>query len=274
MKVFRVALGAFAAILVASLLFVWLLPTPQENQETTDMTVTPAWTLDTSIGEIVAARPQTARIFELVGIDYCCGGKTPLGEAAASKGVDAVQLLGSLSVVGAQPQEGASVDWQTAEIEELLEHIVATHHTWLRQELPRLVATTQTVLRVHGDTHSELPEVMSTLDEVRDALLPHLDDEEQRIFPAVRELVAGKPPADVSEQLDEMLSDHDALGDALHRLRALTNGFAPPADACTKYREMLSGLAELERDMHTHVHLENNVLLPRVKAMLAAHGSR
>ncbi len=72
-----------------------------------------------------------------------------------------------------------------------------------------------------------------------------------------------------AEQLNSLRSDHDDLGTELHRLRELTNGFKVPTDACAKYREMLTGLIALERDMLQHVHLENNILLPRSHAILA-----
>jgi regulator of cell morphogenesis and NO signaling len=71
----------------------------------------------------------------------------------------------------------------------------------------------------------------------------------------------------MKEHLGELHGDHDELGDTLHRLRTLTNGYTPPADACAKYHEMLEGLAALEADMYTHVHLENNVLLPRARVL-------
>lgn len=160
-------------------------------------------------------------------------------------------------------------DWQQAELGELIDHIVSTHHAWLRRELPTLTETTETVLRVHGDAHSELAEVEATLKQIRTAVLPHLDEEEQHLFPALRELADGNAPTDLGEQLATMRADHDSLGEALHRLRELTDGFTVPADACAKYREMLTGLTALEHDMHQHVHLENNVLLPKAQGLLA-----
>lgn len=228
-----------------------------------------AWTTETKIGTIVAERPETARVLELVGIDYCCGGQTPLHEAANGQKVDPNQLLNALLVVGASPETKQNQDWNKASLPDLMNHIVTNHHGWLRRELPPLLATTNTVLRVHGDSHSELAEVAATLKKINDAVLPHLDEEEQSVFPALRKLVAGEPPADIAKQLKSLRSDHDDLGTELHRLRELTDGFKVPADACAKYREMLTGLTALERDMLQHVHLENNILLPQSQSLLA-----
>ncbi len=227
------------------------------------------WTNQTQIGQIVAERPQTARILELVGIDYCCGGQMTLEDAAAAQKVDASQLLSALMVVGMPTTEGEHRDWQKAEMSELIEHIVSTHHVWLRRELPPLTETTETVRRVHGNSHPELDDIAATLGRIREAVLPHLDEEEQHLFPALRELAKGKPSANIHQQLAAMRTDHDSLGEDLHLMRELTNGFVVPADACAKYREMLTGLAALERDMHQHVHLENNVVLPRAQRLLA-----
>ncbi|MEZ6093433.1 MAG: iron-sulfur cluster repair di-iron protein [Pirellulaceae bacterium] len=238
------------------------------TNETTDDTGLETWTLDSTVGEIVAARPATGRIFELVGIDYCCGGGTQLKAAAAEKAIDANQLLNALLVVGANPTSTTERNWQKATLDELMEHIVTTHHAWLRRELPPLLATTQTVLRVHGDSHPELAEVAKTLTNINDAVLPHLDEEETKVFPALRKLAGGNPPDGIESQLVALRSDHDELGEQLHRLRELTKGFTVPEDACAKYREMLTGLESLEKDMLQHVHLENNILLPRASALV------
>ncbi|MGI9517265.1 MAG: DUF542 domain-containing protein, partial [Pirellulaceae bacterium] len=56
------------------------------------------WTTETSVGQIVADRNSTSKIFELVGIDYCCGGQKALGEAASENEIDVNQLLGALMV--------------------------------------------------------------------------------------------------------------------------------------------------------------------------------
>ena len=193
----------------------------------------------------------------------------PVGEAATIQKVDPDQLLSALLVVG-DSSEGMEIrDWQQAGLVELIDHIVSTHHAWLRRELPTLTETTETVLRVHGDSHAELAEVAATLERIRTAVLPHLDEEEQHLFPALRELADGNAATDIEGQLASMRTDHDGLGEDLLRLRELTEGFAVPTGACAKYREMLTGLAALERDMHQHVHLENNVLLPKAQGLIA-----
>jgi len=252
-------------------------PTPAANQEGAQ----PQWTQSTAIGQIVADRPQTARIFELLEIDYCCGGDILLGDVAKEKQLDVNRLLAALAAVGVASAEQEQRNWQQAKLGELMDHIVSRHHSWLRRELPLLVETTQTVHRVHGKNHTELKQLAQIVEKLPAALLPHLTYEERTVFPTVKAWEASQSTQDaranredradrdkVVELLAAMRSDHDEAGEMLHQIRELTHGFAVPKDACAKYREMLSGLAGLERDMHQHVHLENNVLLPRALRMI------
>lgn len=227
------------------------------------------WTAATPVGRIVAERPSTARVLERAGVDYCCGGATPLGEAARAKGRDVDALLVELAAARATPAPANDRVWTDAPMKELLGHIEATHHVYLREELPRLAPIVEKVRGVHGVRHPALTEVASLYAALARDLPPHLELEERRLFPALEALADGRPApaADVLPALALMQSQHDGAGAALHRLHELTNGYAVPADACASYREMLTGLAALEADLHTHVHLENNVVAPRVEAL-------
>ncbi len=230
----------------------------------------PSWAPTTTIGAVVAARPRTARLFELVGVDYCCGGKQTLAAAAEEKGLDTARLIEALLAMSGTAPESGERDWRKAPLGELMDHIIDTHHAFLRRELPRLTGLVATVTRVHGEAHPELIEVKQLYAALRKDIGPHLESEETMVFPAIRALPATKA-ADVEKLLEGMRTEHDHVGGLLHRLRELTDGYKHPEDACVLYGQMLDGLAALERDLHTHVHIENEVLLPR--ALEAAKGS-
>lgn len=229
------------------------------------------WSESTPVGRIVADRPDTMPVFELVGIDTCCGGERPLGQAAAERGVDPRRLLSALAVVGTTRDGGAARDWNAASTDDLLDHIVAFHHAATRRDLARLSELAATAARVHGPQDRRYIEVEAIVAELRPAMLEHLAVEEEVAFPAVRRLEAGAPREDLDEDLDEDLAalrdDHDEVGDALRRLRAATDGFRPTDDSCAVQRELLAGLERFERLTLEHVHLENNVLFPRVEAV-------
>jgi regulator of cell morphogenesis and NO signaling len=60
-----------------------------------------------------------------------------------------------------------------------------------------------------------------------------------------------------------MVQEHEDAGDAMKRMRELTNNYTAPMDACNTYRALFDALRELELDMHRHVHKENSILFPR-----------
>jgi regulator of cell morphogenesis and NO signaling len=229
------------------------------------------WTPATPVGQVVARVPATARVFELVGIDYCCGGGRTLAEAAAAKGLDPDRLLAALLAVGPGPAgDPTARDWTRAPLAEVVAHIERTHHVFLRRELPRLTPIVSRVVEVHGKAHPELLRLKEIYDALVAALPAHLEAEEEIVFPGLQRLEEGRPPPDLQARLAGMRGDHDEVGASLHELRALTRGWTPPEGACRLYHEMLRGLAALEADLHAHVHLENNVLAPRAEARLAA----
>jgi regulator of cell morphogenesis and NO signaling len=225
---------------------------------------------ETTVAALVLERPGRARVFERFEIDYCCGGKTPLSSACADRGLELDVVLGALEDSGAAAD--GEVDWSAASLEELCDHIVNHHHAYLREELPPLRLLVAKVARAHGDAHPELLDVDWTFDALADDLERHLPKEEQVLFPACIALERGDPgllPSTIATPISALLDEHDTAAVALSRIRRLTNGYEPPADACNSYRAMLDRLETLEADTHRHMHEENNVLFPRAVALEA-----
>lgn len=233
-------------------------------------------TAQTHVAKIATRHPGTIRVFQRHGIDFCCGGKRPLAEACAEHGLEYETLREELAAEMAGPAEDGR-DWEEASLAELVEHIVARYHDRLRQELPRLAAMADRVLTVHGDKHPEvLPALAGTFHGLRAELESHTLKEEQILFPWVREMEevartgagrAGTLGPSVEGPIVVMEAEHDDAAQALAELRRLTDGFRPPTGACTTFRGLYHGLAELEADTHSHIHLENNVLFPRAQAL-------
>jgi regulator of cell morphogenesis and NO signaling len=220
-----------------------------------------------TLGALVTARPELAPRLDRLGLDYCCGGGRTLAEACAERGLDPAEVLETLAAEPAGPPAG----WAELGPAELVDHLEAVHHTYLREALPRLATLVAKVAEVHGERHPELVEVRATFEELRADLEPHLLKEERVLFPQIRALdAAGDGPApavpcgSLRAPITVMLAEHDRAGELLGRLRERTGGFAVPADGCASYRALYTGLAELEADTHLHVHKENNVLFPAV----------
>lgn len=232
------------------------------------MTVTtqPEIAPETFIAKLATRHPGTIRVFQRHGIDFCCKGGRPLSEACAEKGLAFEGLRDELAEAAAGPGDDAR-DWNEAPLGELIDYIVARYHERLREELPRLDAMAARVLLVHGEKHPEtLPALAATFQGLRAELESHMMKEEHVLFPAVREIEAGggaERGAWLSAPIAMMEHEHEDAGQALAELRRLTEGYQPPAGACTTFRGLYHGLAELETDLHHHIHLENNVLFPR-----------
>ena len=220
------------------------------------------------VGELVAERPSRARVFESYGIDYCCGGKRPLDEACTIRQVAVDEVAAALAKSDGEQASDGQPDWTIAPLCDLIDNIVETHHGYLRRELPRLYALNSKVLAAHGAKDENIGLCLAVFRDLCAEMRSHMMKEEEILFPAIRQIEAGTAGHfcfdTIASPIEVMEAEHDSAGDALARMRALTVGFTPPEGACNTYRVWLDGLAILERDMHTHVHKENNVLFPMV----------
>jgi regulator of cell morphogenesis and NO signaling len=219
-----------------------------------------------TLAEAVDEFPHLAREFERRGLDYCCGGQRTLGDACGLAGLDPATVVAELSEVAATSD---TAEWTTMSADVLVDHLEATHHRYLWEELPRITALLDKVGSVHGERHPELMDIASCFAEVRGDLEPHLLKEERVLFPMIRELVTStEVPSfhcgSLRNPISVMLREHDTVGDLLAELRRLTSGYSPPADGCASYAACFAAMEELEADTHLHIHKENNVLFPLV----------
>jgi regulator of cell morphogenesis and NO signaling len=221
-----------------------------------------------TVGELVAERPSRAQVFTSHGIDFCCGGKRPLQEVCWEKGLSVETIIAELDAVDSVAT-GSEPDWTKSALSELVEHILNTYHAPLRKQLPDVLHLAQKVARVHGGRHPEMVEVARIFGAFKDELELHMQKEELILFPGIKRMeTEGKPAlfgcgGSIEHPIAMMSAEHDSAGDALKAMRELTNGFTPPADACNSFRVLLHSLAEIENEMHQHVHKENNILFPR-----------
>ena len=230
-------------------------------------------TTNMRVREIANQLPQATRLFETLRIDYCCGGDKQLAEACASAGVDVDNVIEMLTEVTQSPAENeAGFDFQNASAPELITHILDTHHVFTKSEMDRLQLLADKVLAAHGGSHRELVHLDELLTRLYADLQPHMLKEEQILFPyivamaeAVDQNVTG-PVArfgTVNNPVRMMTMEHDRAGEILRELRALTSDYKAPADACISYRTLYQALENFEKDLHQHIHLENNILFPK-----------
>ena len=227
--------------------------------------------VEKTVGEIAREIPSAVRVFEKHGIDYCCGGRTPLEQACGERGLAVERLVADLEAA-ASPSAAAERDWNAAPLAELTDHIVKTHHAYLRTELPRLDEMLGKVLDAHGAKYAYLSRLRDVFDGLCDELGSHMMKEEMVLFPSIVRLEmarrAGSPPpptpfGSFRNPIGMMEFEHDSAAQALGQMRELSSDYSAPDDACNTFLALYQGLAELETDLHRHIHKENNILHPR-----------
>jgi len=226
---------------------------------------------ESTIGTLVAQRPSRSRVFERHGIDYCCGGKRSIQSAASEANIDLDALIAEL-----QQDPGSPVDrdWQHASVAEIVAHVLVEHHAWLKENLPRISALTEKVARVHGAHAPALVEIRFAFDALRADLEPHLEKEERVLFPAALRLEETGDAAfgcgsSLEPPMARMEEEHREVGALLGRIKQLSDDFRPPAEACNTWRACFDALSELDANTRAHIHLENEALHPRIRALQA-----
>jgi regulator of cell morphogenesis and NO signaling len=219
------------------------------------------------IGDIVAQFPKASDLFKSYRIDFCCGGQRPLKEAIQERNLDGKAILEQLNTLYAQSLEKDEKNWSEASYSELIDHIIQKHHRYLAEELPNLSPYVTKVLRVHGAHHPHLAQVHKLFNELKTELEQHTIKEETHAFPLILQFEETPTPENremMKQAIRELINEHDVAGDIIKTIREITNDFTPPEDACRTYRLVYNRLEALEEDLLEHIHLENNILFPRV----------
>ncbi len=230
--------------------------------------------IDTSntVADIVKEDIRTAHVFKKHGIDFCCGGGKELGKVCDAKGIDFKELVAELdqSIKNMEQGEHSYDEWSPVV---LADHIEAVHHAYLKENLPILMEYSKKVAHVHGGGvgHEYLVEMWKEVEALSMELLQHLQKEEMVLFPWIREMgtESGGPDhcgGDISMPIKVMLMEHDNAGDALKRIRTLSNDYTLPEYACNTWQAYFHLMEEIEDDTHLHIHLENNILFPKVSS--------
>jgi len=230
-----------------------------------------------ALGDIVVKFPNAGDIFKLNGIDFCCGGDQLLAEAATEHNIDVAYILDELNRSYDEFQKlGLEiVDWTSAPLHQLIDHIVNTHHAYLRQVFPPLMELTTKILRVHGQNHGEvLSKVHRLFSTLRIDMEEHMIKEEEIVFPQVVDYEKNSSDdklQKVIHAVEELDREHDGAGDIVKQIRRVTDNFKLPEDACSTYIYTFEKLQEVESDIFQHIHLENNVLFARLTGAHKAH---
>lgn len=229
----------------------------------------------TTLKDIVLEDFRAAAVFERHSLDFCCGGRKTIVEACVGKDLDPEMIVAELTNLESRDRPVGD-KFASMPLDQLIEHIIAQHHGYVRGASPVILAHTTKLATVHGANHPEVIRIAALARSVADEMQTHMIKEEKVLFPHIQRLVNARrtgeetiPPhfGTIRNPIMMMEAEHRSAGDALYEIRALSSAYAPPADACTTYRVAYQELEEFEKDLHEHVHLENNILFPNAIAL-------
>ena len=234
-----------------------------------------------TVRDLALENPEATRVFEKVGIDYCCGGGKSLEAACAAANLSVDEVIDSLELAEeAARTKQKNRNWQTEPLADLVAHIYCTHHKYTREEIARLGPLFDKVVSVHGKNHPELQNIRAAFRGLAQELTMHMMKEEAVLFPyivrmeeAVIQMEPLLPPpfGSVQNPVSMMMHEHDSAGDALKSMRQASSGYTPPGDACISFQTLYKAVSDFEKDLHQHIHLENNIVFPRAIEMELLH---
>lgn len=225
-----------------------------------------------TVREIALESPLSTRVFEELKIDYCCHGDTPFDEACQRAGANPDSVLELIDGVLDASTGNDEESFSAMPVTELVDHILKKHHIYARDEMENLTPLMAKVASRHGEHYQYLLELKDLFQEVCDDLEPHMRKEEMVLFPYIQKLdhchshklsLAYPPFGTVQHPIDMMTIEHEEVGELLSKMRAVTNDYSLPDGACPSFTGLYHRLVEFERDLHQHIHLENNLLFPR-----------
>lgn len=232
-------------------------------------------TTDTPVGEVVKINYKAATTFQSNNIDYCCGGNQTIGEASEKAGIQPEQLIDQLNE--AMQESDPDADYiNSLDLSALAEYIVNRHHAYVRKNIPVLKENIDKIARVHGESHPELAKVKDEFHITAGELTMHMQKEELMLFPYIRRMERAKsenqslpsaPFGAVANSIEDMIAEHQDEGDRFERISKLTNSYTVPSDGCSTYEVTFRQLADFEKDLHRHIHLENNILFPKAQEL-------
>ena len=224
---------------------------------------------DYSLGEVVTVYPAVVKKFNDMELDYCCGGNKSLEVALKENGVDVDKFVEDLNKEFKEFrfENSQYVDWREKSSEELINHIVETHHGETFRLLREIDPLMVKVFKVHFSHNPELlMKVHSLFGKLKCELEEHLLKEENILFPLMIKYDKAedeKEKKEIEEDIRIIVNEHEAAGDILKELAEVTEDYKVPEWGCISFKLLYDYLHNLEKDLFIHIHKENNILFPR-----------
>lgn len=223
------------------------------------------------VGQLVVQDHRFASILDAYGIDYCCNGHKSLKEACNNHTIEPEEIIIQLNAMSGM-QSNQTNDYINWKLSNLIKHIEKVHHNYVEEKTVEIKKCLEKITTVHGSNHPELYAIQELFNQASGDLAIHMKKEELILFPyiirlekALEESQDFTSPAfgTIENPITQMEKDHNIEGDRFREIESLTNQYRPPADACATFSRTYALLNEFQKDLHTHIHLENNILFPK-----------
>src|SRR5215203_613186 len=227
---------------------------------------------DKSVSDIVRADYRTADVFKKYGINYCCGGQVTLEQACELKGVERELVVADLAAACRIVSLSNNLLFGEWTVDFLVDYILNVHHAYLKLTIPALEINLLSFVNSHQKQHPELSEILAVFRDLVHLISLHSQHEEEIIFPYIKQIdntyrrkesYGNLFVRTLRKPLGNLETEHRKIGGLLSRIRALTNNYQFPENACTNHRVVFLKLQEFDNDLVQHKHLENNILFPK-----------
>lgn len=232
-----------------------------------------------SMADVILKYPEAAGILKKHNLDYCYSRGSSLADACGKEGIDPFLVIHEILGTRLNMAFDKKIDFNTWDIPLVIDFIVQHHHRYLRSTIPDIRDLLDKLCDQHGDDHPVLFSITAKFYVLERELLTHMEEEERVLFPLVAQLnnipkINSAGLLKICNSILEMEHDHDKAGEMIKFIREATNCYTPPPDACTSYKMTFLKLSFLDDDLVQHLHLENNILFPKAKALAVAHLKR
>jgi regulator of cell morphogenesis and NO signaling len=232
---------------------------------------------NTLVTDIVLGDYRTTAVFRKYGIEYCCGGRVALRVACEMRGLDIDEVKDELNEFTRFSCLPNTIDFAKWNLDFLIDYVRNIHHAYLNKSLPEIGDVLEKFAEGHRKKFAWLPELVNLFQKLEKVILPHLEEEEQVIFPYIRQIAHAHESREpyaallvktLRKPIEGMMEqEHEFVEIYLHRCRQLTNNYQPPADACISHKVCFLKLRELDNDLTQHSYIENSFIFPKAIAM-------
>jgi regulator of cell morphogenesis and NO signaling len=220
------------------------------------------------IGMIVAADIEAASVFSDYGIDFYSKGNRTLEETCINENVPIVSLLDDLSRVAdlVQPRH----DFLLMNIRNLSHHILRKHHRFTEGRLIFIKHALHAMFNEFGDEGNILMPVKNVFEDLSLQLTVQMNYEEFIIFPSLEKIARSNKRCSMAEyrkiqqHIAYMKDESSRDIEKFKLLKEATHHYAARGKDETLYEIAYGAMKELENDLKIHMHLENNILFPKV----------